>query len=256
MMEQYLTFITGLTLCLLLSQPSAAARINAPHAIASNETSARGVLRASETTEITATMSETLLELPYKLGDYVKAGALIAKFDCALQEAQMTALIKKHRTYHLKYRNAAELYKYNAAGKLDVNLAEAEMQHALAETDVLQTQLQDCTIYAPFSSYVTARHSSAYETPQRGQKLYSLDRAKSAELSIIVPSTWMKWIKKGQALEFTVDATDEIIEAEIIRIGASVDPVSQTLEIIAKPAKRSLKTLPGMSGLARFKDAP
>ena len=66
----------------------------------------------------------------------------------------------------------------------------------------------------------------------------------------------MKWIQKEQTLEFTVDATDEIIEAKIIRIGASVDPVSQTLEIIAKPTARSPKALTGMSGLARFKDVP
>jgi len=252
-MIKLLSSTAVLALCLMASQSSFAASINAPRIQLPEETQARGVLRASQTADITAAMTGQLLEMTYKTGHYFKAGTLLAKFDCALQEAELAVLLAQHQTQSLKYENTLELYNFGAAGKLDVTLARSEMQHASAEADVIKAQIKNCTVYAPFSGYVTARHMSAFETPQHGQPLYSLQRAGTLELSIIVPSKWISWLKKGQSLEFTVDETNENFKANIIRIGATIDPVSQTLEIIAKPS-RTPKALSGMSGFARFKD--
>ena len=215
---------------------------------------ARGVLRAKQTADITASMSGQLLEAPYKAGQFFQSGALLAKFDCALQEAELEALQRKHQTFSLKYKNTAELYKYGAAGEFDVALSESDMQQALAEANVLKARLKYCAVYAPFSGYVITRHISAFESPQHGQLLYSLEKAGPLELSIIVPSGWITWLKKGHKLDFIIDETGDIIQAKLIRLGASIDPVSQTIEIIAQPDAKS-SVLSGMSGYARFKPA-
>jgi len=241
--------VSGLT-----SVPVFAASINAPQAKLAEDNIARGVLRAKQTAEISAEMSAQLLEAPYKSGQFFKSGALLAKFDCSLEEAELAASLQKHETHHLKYENTAELFTYGAAGKLDVDLAQSEMKQALAEANAIKARLRYCAVYAPFSGYVTARHISAFETPQRGELLYSLEKAGALELSIIVPSNWVKWLKIGHRLEFSIDETSEIIPAKVIRLGATIDPVSQTLEIIAKP-KASSSVLSGMSGHARFKPA-
>ncbi len=254
-MTRALIYIIGLTLCGLTPSPSYAANINAPQIDRTEDNVARGVLRAKQTADITAGMTGQLLEAPYKPGQFFKAGALLAKFDCALQEAELTALLETHQTYSLKHQNASELYKYGAAGELDVALSKSEMQQAFAQINVMKARLKYCSVYAPFSGYVTARHMSAFESPQAGQDLYSLEKAGSLELSIIVPSKWIKWLKKGHTLDFTIDETGGVTQAKVIRLGASIDPVSQTLEIIAKPTAKS-SALSGMSGYARFKAIP
>ena len=66
-----------------------------------------------------------------------------------------------------------------------------------------------------------------------------------------MPSNWVKWLRKGHSLDFLIDETGETIPARVIRLGASIDPVSQTIEIIAKP-KTTPSTLSGMRGHARF----
>ena len=62
-------------------------------------------------------------------------------------------------------------------------------------------------------------------------------------------------MKVGQKLNFTVDETGETFTAKIIRTGASVDPVSQTVELTAKPTEKT-KSLAGMSGVADFGARP
>jgi len=253
MIKSYLS-LTALTLCAFIYPLSYAANINVPQAHPTQKNIARGVLRAKQTANIAAGMSGQLLDAPYKSGQFFKSGDLLAKFDCALEEAELAAILQKHQTHSLKYETALELFKYGAAGKLDVDLAKSEMQQAFAESNALKTRLKYCSVYAPFSGYVTARHISAFETPQRGQPLYSIEKAGSLELSIIVPSTWLKWLEIGHSLDFSIDETGEVISAKVIRLGASIDPVSQTIEIIAKPILKS-SALSGMSGHAEFNSA-
>jgi len=251
MFESHLKTAMGLTAIMLFPVASHAANIEAPDANVYQETAARGVLRASQTAEIAAGMAGRILKAGYKPGQYFKSGALLAKFDCTRQEAELAAVKQAHQTLSVKHENTSELFNLGAAGQLDVTIARSEMQQASAEADAIKARLKDCAVYAPYSGYVTARHVSAYETPQAGQPLYSIQRAGTLELSVITPSKWMRWIKKGQNFDFTVDETGETFNAKIVRIGASVDPVSQTIEITAKPTGKT-KALAGMSGVARF----
>lgn len=215
----------------------------------------RGVLQAGQTAEIAAGMTGKLLKANYKPGQFFKAGALLARFDCTRQEAELLALEQAHKTLAAKHENISELFNLGAAGELDVTIARSEMQQASAERDAVKARLKDCSIYAPYAGHVTERHVSAFETPQVGQALYSIQRYNTLELSIIAPSKWMRWIKVGQKLNFTVDETGETFKAKIIRTGVSVDPVSQTVELTAKPTQKT-KSLAGMSGIADFGTQP
>ena len=253
-MIKLFSFIAVFIVSGLAPVPVYASSINAPQAKLAGDNIARGVLRAKQTAEISARMSGQLLEAPYKSGQFFKSGALLARFDCVLEEAELAAMLQNHKTQSLKYENSVELFKHGAAGELEVALAQSEMQQVMAEANTIKTRLKYCAVYAPFSGYVTARHISAFETPQRGELLYSLEKAGALELSIIVPSNWVKWLKTGHRLEFSIEETGEIIPAKIMRLGATIDPVSQTLEIIANP-KASPSALSGMSGHARFKPA-
>lgn len=248
--------ILRLTSCLagaiLLYSPFVhASAIDAPDISAADNMSARGVLRAGQTAEIAAGMAGRLLKAGYKPGQYFKSGALLAKFDCTRQEAELTAVKQALQTLTVKHENTSELFNLGAAGALDVSIAKSEMQQAAAEADAIQARMKDCAVYAPYSGYVTARHVSAFETPQAGQPLYSIQRAGTLELSVIAPSKWMRWMKAGQKFDFTVDETGENFTAKIVRTGASVDPVSQTIEVTARPVGKT-KALAGMSGVARF----
>jgi len=229
------------------------AKINPDDLIETQQT--RGVLQSGQTAEIAAGMTGRLLKANYKPGQFFKSGALLARFDCTRQKAELLALEQGHKTLMAKHENTSELFSLGAAGELDVTIARSEMQQAKAERDAVEARLKDCSIYAPYAGHVTARHVSAFETPQIGQPLYSIQRYNTLELSIIAPSKWMRWMKVGQKLDFTVDETGETFKAKIIRTGASVDPVSQTVEITAKPIGKT-KSLAGMSGVADFGTQP
>jgi len=216
------------------------------------EMNARGVLRAKETADIAAGMSGRLTAAPLKSGQYFKRGALLAKFDCRAQEAELDALTRAHATLTLKHENTQELLSLGAAGQLDADIARSEMLQAAAERGAVKARLKDCVVYAPYSGFIAERHVSAFETPQAGQPLYSIIRAGRLEISVIAPSAWMRWIKRGTSFSFQVDETGDQFIAKIDRMGAAVDPVSQTIELTATPTGKTGRSLAGMSGVALF----
>ncbi len=213
---------------------------------------ARGVLKAVQSAQISARIPATIAELPYKNGQYFDSGALLVSFNCARERAELEALQHAHAALSVKHQNTLELYNAGAAGQLDEAIAQAETARAAADIKVTQSRLTECEIYAPFAGYVQTRHVSPHDTPAAGTPLLSILRAGKPEITLIAPSAWMRWMKAGTSFEFTIDETANTHKAKITRLGAAVDPVSQTIEVTAHFTGSAKGALSGMSGIARF----
>ncbi|MEP1230611.1 MAG: biotin/lipoyl-binding protein [Litorimonas sp.] len=86
----------------------------APH---NDNLQARGVLIAGQSADIAAGMSGKLLKVPYKTGQFVKSGAVLAQFDCTQQQAELDARKAAHATQSLSTGRLAvqSLCAWNAA---------------------------------------------------------------------------------------------------------------------------------------------
>lgn len=213
---------------------------------------ARGVLKASEEAIIASGMAARLLKAGYKPGQRFDRGALLAKFDCTQQEAELNALKQAHETLSLRYKNQDHLFKAGAAGELDVSVARSEMHQAAAERDALSARMKHCHVYAPYAGIIVGKHVAAYETPAQNAPLYTVARAGNLEISVIIPSKWLRWVDKGAKFKFQVDETGSELNGKISRIGAAVDPVSQTIEVTGQTIGATHGALSGMSGVAKF----
>ena len=251
----------ALPLCLLILTSSASANdaydqltsVTAAAALADARPQARGVLKAAEEAEIASGLVGRLTKAGYKPGQTFKRGALLAAFDCTQQKAELSALEKAHETLSLRYQNQDHLYKAGAAGELDVSIARSEMQQALAERDALKAHLKFCQVYAPYSGIIVEKHVAAFETPGLNRPLYTIQQHAALEISIIIPSKWLQWVEKGTNFNFIVDETGAELKGQITRLGAVVDPVSQTIDVTGKIISPAGRSLSGMSGLADFK---
>ena len=212
---------------------------------------ARGVLEASHSAVIAAPMARRLTHAGYRAGARFEANAVIARFDCAGLEAERDARADARRTLELRHRNQSELLVMGAAGELDVELAASELAQAASELRALDVRLEDCALRAPWAGTVVERHAQAHETPGAGAPIYTLVRAGASEVVLLVPSHWSRWLERGAAFDFEIDETGETVSAEVSRIGATVDPASQTLKVAGRITGRA-GARPGMSGTARF----
>jgi multidrug efflux pump subunit AcrA (membrane-fusion protein) len=108
--------------------------------------------------------------------------------------------------------------------------------------------LYKCQIAAPFSGRVAEQKAREQQYVQPGQPLLDIIDDSVLELEFLVPSVWLSWLKVGGALRVQIDETRKTYPAKFIRIGARVDPVSQSVKVVAAISGRFPELMAGMSG--------
>ncbi|MEN5343193.1 HlyD family secretion protein [Achromobacter mucicolens] len=109
-----------------------------------------------------------------------------------------------------------------------------------------------CAIAAPFDGRVSKRSASPQQFAEPGKPLLTIVDTSHLELKMIVPSKWLVWLKPGHALSVQVDESGKAYPAKVARIGARVDPVTQTVDVTAALTTGAAELLPGMSGWTTF----
>ena len=141
-------------------------------------------------------------------------------------------------------------------GKLDLELSRAAVQKAKADVSLGTALVQKCEIRAPFAGRVVEQKVREEQVVQPGQPLLEILDDTSLELEFIAPSSWLSWVAPGQAFDVRIDETGKTYPAQFTRIGARVDPVSQTVKIAGRITGQHPELMAGMSGVVRVTQTP
>jgi membrane fusion protein (multidrug efflux system) len=208
----------------------------------------RAQLSPRRFTTLAAELGAKVNRVPVKEGDSFRAGQLLVAFDCSLQQAQLQriqATLTAAEKTHAANKRLAEL---NSVGKLEIDTSEAEVAKARADVVLINATLSKCAIAAPFAGRVAEQKVREQQFAQPGQPLLEIIDDSVLELEFIVPSRWLAWLKSGHAFNVRIDETGRSYPARITRIGARVDPVSQSVKAAASIDGRHADLIAGMSG--------
>ncbi len=212
----------------------------------------KGIIRAQAEATITTDLSSRITSLPFREGESFAAGDTLIVFDCAKLKSEISALQASARAEELLFSNNRKLLARGAIGANEVNISQARYEKAHAEASALHTRLQACTFKAPYDGRILQRLAQEQETPGISQPVLHIVSSRELEVEVIVPSQWLTWLKPQAPFQFTIDETGETVQATVMRLGAAVDPVSQTIKLYGSPKSNSRSVLPGMSGAATF----
>ena len=131
-----------------------------------------------------------------------------------------------------------------AAGNARLS-AEGEVDGLQKQLDQLPTDIRK-KIVEMLNSEINTTGGWVYEEP--GQGILEILDDSALELEFIVPSRWMVWLKDGYRFQVKIDETGGTYPAKVIRLGAKVDPVSQSVKTIAVIDGQFPDLIAGMSG--------
>ena len=221
----------------------------------STDNPVRGVVRAVEQALISTDLTTRVAAIHVREGEAFNAGDKLVEFDCRRQLATVAAADAQQLEMQLTVDKNHLLLSRQAVGKNDLEVSEARLAKAKAESDALRSQLNQCTVIAPFRGRVQELNLQVHETSQPGKPFLGLVAHERLEIDLIVPSLWIRRLPVGTVFTFRVDEVQQAVQATVTRTGASVDPVSQTIKIIAAFTDAGQAVLPGMSGTAEFAPA-
>jgi len=216
----------------------------------------RTQLVARNDVEISSEIAAKIDRLPLREGDAFARGALLVGFDCGLYQAQLAKAEATAAAANRQLGVTRELAKLHSVGAMDVAQAEARAKEAAADAAYMHTTVGKCEIRAPFAGRVAKRDAAAFEYVTPGKPLLEILDTGALEVKMIVPSRWLATIKPGSRFTVHVDDLGQDVDAEVVRTGASIDPVSQTVSLSGRVVGKAPRLLPGMSGWATFPGHP
>jgi membrane fusion protein (multidrug efflux system) len=251
----------AIALAIALAAAEAPAQGVAPAPAVSTQPGAAGSVRATAPapeiraqlsprryTTLGAELGAKVSRIAVSEGGRFKAGQLLVSFDCALQSAQLqrakAAQVAADRTHAANLRLAV----LNSVGKIELDNSEAELAKARADVSLMNATLSKCSLNAPYAGRVAEQRVREQQFVQAGQPVLDILDDSALELDFIIPSKWLSWLKPGAPFKVRIDETGRDYPARITRLGARVDPVSQSLKVAAVIDGSFPELIAGMSG--------
>lgn len=214
----------------------------------------RGLIKPVEKAVVSSEIAAKIKSIPFKSGDSFKKGDLLVSFDCSFYRADMASADATYKSKQKVYENNKQLLALNAMSEIDVEISKSEVEVARAERTMRTIRVNQCKIKAPYSGRVIEVAVNEHETIPSDKEILSILNDKDLEIELIVPSNWLNWLTVGESFSFQIDETGKTLDAKVSKMGAVVDPVSQTIKLIGTFNDKQLDgVLSGMSGTAQFK---
>lgn len=215
----------------------------------------RGIVKSANEAMIGTDLIFPIASLPFREGQHFSKGDVLVAFNCADLAAQVKSAEAVLRAERITQENTARLARSKAVGTFEVDMARAKMDQAAAELEAYQSKMSRCVVRAPYDGRIAFMRAHEHEIPEPNQPLMQIVSEGELEIEALLPSSWLRWLKPGSRFSITIDETGEKKQAEVVRIAAVVDPVSQTVKVTGRFSDDTIGILPGMSGPTEFNPA-
>lgn len=213
---------------------------------------ARGIVKPANQATLATDISAPVARIGFKQGEAFRKGDVLIEFDCRRHRAELASAEAQLKEMRVALESNAFLEKMRAVGKHETEISRARVEKAAADAEAMRVRLEQCTVVAPFNGRVSELGLYEHELPVPQKPFLTILEADKLEIELIVPSDWLVRLKPGSEFEFSIDETKSSYPARLTRLGAAVDPVSQTAKVMGEFVSVDAEVRPGMSGAAQF----
>jgi membrane fusion protein, multidrug efflux system len=207
-----------------------------------------GTLEAGEEGTLVSEIDARVVSIPYREGEAVARGALIARLD----DDQLRAEVARGEALREQSRVAFERVKSivdQAAGSpQDLDNAAAALKVAEANLDLSRARLSKTRITAPFAGRVGARRVSVGTFLRAGQPITDIAQVSEMRAKFWAPERYLGELKQGsEVLVSTTAYPGYRLTGRIDVIDPVLDPATRNARITARLTNPEGRFRPGMS---------
>ena len=222
-----------------------------------------GVVEAVKSSLISSQVTGSITAIPVKVGDYVKAGQLLARVDARMatqqalsNQAQTSAAQAQLDAASKEYERKRHLFEKQYISQAALDRAESDYKTAVAQT---KSQLAQAgiagvqsglhSINAPYAGVVSEVLVEAGDMALPGQPLVRMYDASEMRVVVNVPQSQLALIKQQGTVKVIVGAAkmaENTLNITQYTVLPTVDPITNTVKLrLALP--KNIKTIaPGM----------
>jgi RND family efflux transporter MFP subunit len=204
-----------------------------------------GTVHARERAALSARLPASVTELPYREGQWVKAGAVVVRLDDAALRAAVVAAEAGVRAAEADLERTQTLLERGAATARELEQVTAAASGARAQLTGAKDNLSYAVLRAPFPGRIAARRVNVGDVVNPGMPLVEIEGEGGLELRAAVASEIAALLRPGAEVTAHVDGQERPLTATVTAVAPSGDPTTHRFEV-----KADLASAPGLrSGL-------
>ncbi|MFN3964787.1 MAG: efflux RND transporter periplasmic adaptor subunit [Silanimonas lenta] len=267
-----LAIALGLAACSGDAAPEAAPRaagletLTLAPAAAARERSWDGVVQAVNRATLTAQTAGRVVELPFDVNDYVRAGEVVVRFTDVEQrsgraqaEASLRAAQAQAAEAETEHRRIADLAARQLVARSQLDQATARRDAARAALAAAEAALRQAgeqvdytVVRAPYSGLLTERHVEVGEAVRPGQPLVSGLSLGQLRVEVQVPQADIAAIREHKAAVVQLPDGRDVPAREVI-VFPTANPQTHTFTVRVELPEMETGLQPGNTVKVRFK---
>jgi RND family efflux transporter MFP subunit len=210
-----------------------------------------GRAAATEEVDLGFEVSGIVTARPVNKGDEVKKGQLLAKLNPSDFINNLKAAKAERDRAKAYYDRISIAVQSGAVSKQDLTDAQARLDIADAQVKIMQKQLNDSRIIAPFNGVISATYAENYQRVSSKEIVLRLLDISRIEFTVNIPETMISNVKHVAELWIVYDAfSDRKIPATIKEIGTEASLTTRTYPVtVIMDQPDGIQILPGMAGV-------
>lgn len=212
-----------------------------------SEVVALGNLRARESVEVTANVTEKVYRVRFRDGQTVEAGQILVELvrDEELSRLDEARAALSNRRSELARVEALAEDAIATASELDAR--RTDVRTAEANLQTIEAQLGDRLVRAPFAGIVGLRRVSPGSLVTPNTTITTLDAIDILYADLPVPERYVSQVAAGQSVSLTSDAyPDDTFVGKVLAVDGRIDPLTRAVTVRAEILNRGDRLRPGM----------
>lgn len=231
-------------LCLIFTAQQAEAQRGAPPGVivqrAAHEkfvdrVEALGTLRAYDSVEVTAKVTETITKIHFKDSQRVEAGDLLAEMSSENERAELAEAEATMREAKAQLDRAKPLAKRGVSSEATLAERQRNFETARARVAAVKSRLSDRRITAPFGGLTGLRRISVGALVMPGTVIATIQNDSVMKLDFTVPSAFLATIRPGLKIEAKAAAYDsKSFKGTISAVDNAIDQDTRSITVRAE----------------------
>lgn len=206
-----------------------------------------GTSRSDESVDIMPVVTERVEQIHFDDGQSVKKGQLLVTLRHEEEKARLKSAREELREQEREFRRIQNLVKTNAAAQSSLDERKTLLEQARHDIAVIQAQIEDRIIRAPFEGIVGLRNVSPGMLVESDTLITTLDDIRKIKVDFSVPSVYLKSTEEGLEISASPRALpDATYTGRISKVDVRIDPMTRSFTARALFENSDFALKPGM----------
>ncbi len=176
----------------------------------SNELNLVGTAMPDKEVTVAAEAGGKIVQINFKLGDFVSQGAVLAKVDDTYKRLAFDNAQLNYNKYKDDYDRFQVLRKGDAVSETQLRDMKMAYESAKIQLENAKKQLEDTKIVAPFSGVITSKNTELGAFVNMGTSIAGMADVAQLKVTLSVSESNVYQLQKGQTVDVKTDVYPDI----------------------------------------------